>query len=436
MKARPKLLIVALVAFGLVFAFASTAAAAKYRHGSILVGYGAPAGIASVGGAGPARVVRVPAEADSGAQLRRLRAEPDVRWAVRDYIAHTSSAPFVPDDPGLAHTPGGWAQAQWNLTGQYGVDAEEAWGNLIADREAGGRGVTVAVLDTGVAYANRGPYRRAPDFARRTFVQGYDFVSHNRYPNDRNGHGTFVAAEIAEQANNGVGLVGLAYGVKIMPVRVLNRLGEGEASEIAEGVYYAVRHGARVINMSLEFPPGVQASDIPELAEAVRYAHRRGVFVVAAAGNEHVATVDYPAHLPGVVAVGATTEHGCLAEYSNFGRGLTLVAPGGGGDMAVPDDSDCMPEGPLGRELLQVTFFGSLRHFTYSHGMEGTSMAAPEVSAAAAMVIASRVLGRHPSPAQITERLKQTAHKFGIPNEARYFGAGLLDAAAATAPRA
>ncbi len=421
-------LIVALVA-------PTAASAANYRHASILVGYGAPATAAAAGGAPSADVVRVPAEADITAQLRRLRAQPGVRWAVRNYIAHASSTPFVPDDPGLAHSPGGWAQSEWNLAGPFSVNAEEAWGNLISDRAAGGRGVTVAVLDTGVAYANRGAYRRAPDFARRAFVPGYDFVSHNRYPNDRNGHGTFVAAEIAEEANNGVGLVGLGYGVKIMPVRVLNRLGEGEASEIAEGVYYAVRHGARVINMSLEFPPGVQASDIPELAEAVRYAHRRGVFVVAAAGNEHVATVDYPARLPGVVAVGATTEHGCLAEYSNFGRGLTLVAPGGGGDMAIPHDSDCMPEGPLGRELLAVTFFGALRHFTYGHGMEGTSMAAPEVSAAAALVIASRVLGRHPSPAQITERLKSTARKLGVFDEAHYFGAGLLDAAAATAPK-
>ncbi len=113
-----------------------------------------------------------------------------------------------------------------------------------------------------------------------------------------------------------------------MPVRVLDTEGEGEASTIAEGVRFAVKHGAQVINLSLEFSPGVTASDIPELIEALRYAHRHDVLVVAAAGNEGHSAIAYPARAPDVVSVGATTEHGCLAAYSNDGSGLTLVAPG------------------------------------------------------------------------------------------------------------
>jgi serine protease len=306
---------------------------------------------------------------------------------------------------------------------------------VAADGARGGRGVTVAVLDTGVAYANRGRFRLSPDFNRFTFVKGYDFIAHNPYPNDRNGHGTFVAAVIAEATDNRYGLTGLAYGARIMPVRVLDAAGEGEASAIAEGVFFAVKHGAKVINLSLEFTPGVTAADIPELIEALRFAHRRGVLVVAAAGNEGHAAIAYPAKAPDVVSVGATTEHGCLAAYSNDGAGLTLVAPGGGPDANLPGDPNCHPEAPSGRDVYQVTFSGSsVRRFGIPAGYEGTSMATPHVAATAALIIASGVLGPHPTPAQITARLRATARPLGGGGDERLYGAGLVDAAAATAP--
>ncbi|HWX96758.1 MAG TPA: S8 family serine peptidase, partial [Solirubrobacteraceae bacterium] len=287
----------------------------------------------------------------------------------------------------------------------------------------------------GVAYANRGPFRRSPDFTAHQFVRGYDFVAGDPFPNDRNGHGTFVASTIAEATNNGRGLTGLAFGARLMPVRVLDSQGEGEASTIAQGVFYAVHHGAQVINLSLEFSPGVTASDIPELIEALRYAHRRGVLVVAAAGNEGHTAIAFPAHAPTVVSVGATTEHGCLAGYSNDGTGLTLVAPGGGADASLPGDPNCRTDVPSGRDIFQVTFSGnSPRLFGVPTGYEGTSMAAPHVSATAALVIASGVLGPHPTPAQIVARLRATARKLGGPGDQSLYGAGLVNAAAATAP--
>ena len=259
---------------------------------------------------------------------------------------------------------------------------------------ARGQGVTVAVLDTGVAYANRGRYRRSPDFSRYTFVKGYDFIDHTPYPNDHNGHGTFVAGTIAETTNNSYGLTGLAFGAKIMPVRVLNSEGEGDATTIAEGVRFAVNHGARVINLSLEFSPGVTASDIPELMEALRYAYRHNVVVVAAAGNEGRTAIAYPARAPHVIAVGATTERGCLADYSNDGPGLTLVAPGGGADAELPGDPNCRPELSPGRDVFQMTFTGSSpRRFGFPDGYEGTSMATPHVAATVALIIAGGVLG-------------------------------------------
>jgi serine protease len=405
----------------------------------VVVHYAAPAGAAAASAAagrersGATAVVAVPAGQSLAATLRRERRRHGVEWAVPDYIAHTAGA-VVPDDEGSAHTAGAWQELQWNFSGPFGIGAPEAWSNVAAAGAAGGRGVVIAVLDTGVAYANRGRFRISPDFGRWQFVKGYDFVGHDPYPNDRNGHGTFVTGTIAEATNNVVGLTGLAFGARVMPVRVLDTAGEGEASTIAEGVRFAVDHGAQVINLSLEFTPGVTASDIPELIEALRYAHRHRVLVVAAAGNEGHAAIAYPAHAPYVVSVGATTERGCLAAYSNEGSGLTLVAPGGGPDADLPGDPNCDPE-KSGRDIFQVTFTGSsVQRFGIPTGYEGTSMATPHVSAAAALVIASGVLGAHPTPAQLTARLRATARKLGGGGDERLYGAGLLDAGAATAP--
>jgi serine protease len=470
---------------------------ASYVPGVVVVGYGsssspsAQTAIVHAAGAvdpialeGRTKLLTLRRGASVPAALARLRHTRDVAWAVPDYIAHESTLPRAadpseppladsdasasasadpltasaagadpaatsraeptagtatsepfPNDPGTANVPGGWQQLQWNFVGPFGVDAPGAWSNLIADRAPGARGVIVAVLDTGVAYANRGPFRISPDFDRGQFVAGYDFVAHNRYPNDRNGHGTDVAGTIAEVTNNGKYLTGLAYGARIMPVRVLDSEGNGDASTIAKGVRFAVNHGARVVNLSLEFPTGIGASDIPELISALRYAARRGVVVVAAAGNEAHAAAAYPARAPNVIAVGASTEHGCLASYSNYGTGLTLVAPGGGPDATLPGDPNCHPEAPPGADVFQVTFTGSSpRKFGIPGGYEGTSMATPHVAAAAALVIASGVLGPHPTPAQVAARLTATARPLGDPGDAKLYGAGLLDAAAATAP--
>jgi serine protease len=304
------------------------------------------------------RILHLAPGVSVGAALRRLRAQRDVVWAVPDYRAHAAGG-LIPNDPGDGSAPGDWQLLQWNFAGPFGVNAPQAWANVAAAGAPGGRGVVVAVLDTGVAYATRGRFVRSPDFSRFGFVRGYDFIAHNGFPNDRNGHGTFVAGTIAGATNNHYGVTGMAYAARIMPVRVLDGQGEGEASTIAEGVRYAARHGARVINLSLEFSSNVTASDIPELIEALRFARRRGVLVVAAAGNEAHTAIAYPARAPNVVAVGASTEHGCLADYSNDGSGLTLVAPGGGADANLPGDPNCHPELPAGRDVFQVTFTGS-----------------------------------------------------------------------------
>ena len=376
---------------------------------------------------------RVMSVRDPAGALQRLRRRPDVVYAVRDVKAH--AAAFIPNDPGRGRIAGGWSGVQWNFAGQFGVNAPDAWQHLIDDGAPGGRGVRVAVLDTGVAYSVRGRYRKSPDLSSRQFVKGYDFVSRDPYANDRNGHGTHVASTIAEATDNRVGLTGLAYGASIMPVRVLDDHGEGDASDIAAGVRFAVHHGAKVINLSLEFSTDVTASEIPELVDALAYAHRKGVFLVGASGNEAHRSVAYPARARYVVSVGSTTEHGCLSDFSNQGSGLDISAPGGGADAVIDGDPNCRPDDP-GRDIFQVTLQGGPhnRRFGIPNGYEGTSMAAPHVAAAAALVIASRVIGTHPTPGAIEQRLKQTARDLGAPGPDTRFGAGLLDAAAATAP--
>jgi len=297
--------------------------------------------------------------------------------------------------------------------------------------------VTVAVLDTGVAYRTSPDHRyvKAPDLDRRRFVRGYDFVRGNDLPYDRNGHGTFVAGLIAQSTNNGVGVTGLAYKARIMPVRVLDYEGKGDVATIARGIRFATRHHAKIVNMSFEFDIGLTAAQIPDVISALRSASRAGVVLVAAAGNTEDTQVAYPARAKHTVGVGATTEHGCLADYSNTGSGLDLVAPGGGADAAIDGDPNCRPLEDPGRDVYQYTFRGtSPRKFGLPPGYEGTSMAVPHVSGTAALVIGAKVLGDRPSPAAITQRLITTARPMGAPGYDSLYGWGLLDAGAATAP--
>jgi serine protease len=383
---------------------------------------------------GRTQAVRVLGDRTADAAAK-LESDPGVVHAVPNYVAGTTA--LIPNDPGRTATPGGWASLQWNFSGPFGVDAPDAWQNAINAGAAGGAGVIVAVLDTGVAYRNSGDGRfyKAADLARRRFVRGHDFVRRNSYPYDRNGHGTFVAGLVAQSTNNGLGVTGLAYKTRIMPVRVLDYEGKGDVATIARGIRFAVRHHAKIINMSFEFDIGLSAAQIPDVISALRQANRSDVVLVAAAGNTEDTRVAYPARAKHTIAVGATTEHGCLAEYSNTGSGLDLVAPGGGADAAIDGDPDCRPLEDPGRDVYQYTFRGtSPRRFGIPGGYEGTSMAVPHVAATAALIVGEKLLGPNPTPEAITARLESTARDLGKPGYDDLYGYGLLNAAAATAP--
>ena len=310
-----------------------------------------------------ATVLETPA-ATIAATLRRLRQSKGILYAERDRPKQAFDI-----DPGRA--------AQWGL---------DAIGAPLAWPVSRGAGVIVAVVDTGVA--------AAPDLDGR-ILPGWNVLSGTDDATDDNGHGTHVAGTIAELEGNGIAEAGSAPDAQILPVKVLAADGSGTDSGIAQGIVWAVDHGARVINLSLGGPDRSQT-----LSSAVSYARAHGVMIVAAAGNE-AGPVDYPARFGGVVAVAALDRTLKPAWFSNHGRQVDLAAPG--------------------VEIVQQTIDGA-GGFT-DESLSGTSMASPHVAGALALVLAAE-----PSltPAAAVARLKRTAQDLGEPGFDEQTGAGLV----------
>ena len=379
--------------------------------------------------------------------VNELRDEPGIAYAAPNYITQVSG--YVPNDPGRPKGDrGDWRKLQWNFDGGGGVNAPAAWETARERGAEGGRGVTVAVLDSGVAYTDKGRYERAPDLSKRHWARGHDFVSGDKIAYDESadrdkqanfgrGHGTHVAATIRQSTDNGRSVTGLAYDATMMPIRILDVNGSGNTADLIRGIRFAADHGAEVINMSLETKSSVFGGTASRpLREAVEYAHERNAVLVASAGNKDVSTVATPADIKHVIAVGATTENSCQADYSNSGDDLDISAPGGGDDSSSDrnprDASNCRPR-QKGDPIYQETFdckreARRCNDFGLPSFYEGTSMSTAHVSATAALVMATTGIR---DPEEVEQRLEQTARDLGKDGFDDRYGAGLLDSAAA-----
>ena len=352
----------------------------------------------------------LPSDADLESAMRDLRSDPHVEYVHPNYIAKLA---YTPDDPYWASS-GSWGQPradQWDMKLMH---TDQAWD------ETRGSGVVVAVVDTGVdnthpdlagnVWSNPGeiPDNGLDDDGNGYIddVHGWNFLFDNNSTGDGVGHGTHVAGTIAAQDNNTLGIAGVAPDAQIMPVGVFAFHTDTTVFQLSQGVLYAAQNGADVINNSWE-ACGSDCSSVGVLEDAVRIAHAAGSVVVFAAGNEsndirHLS----PQNQPESIVVTATTPGDTAASFSNFG--LVDVSAPGAGD---PLDPVVEPE----RGILSLRSEGCLEPWICNPDrnvgdayvrLSGTSMAAPHVSGAAALI-----LGLHPSytPEQVRQVLRRTS---------------------------
>jgi serine protease len=319
--------------------------------------------------------------------VEQLSRETGVRFAEQNAYAY---AVMVPNDPYYSY--------QWHMP-RIGV--EEAWD------DSTGSGAVVAINDTGVR-------QDLADLANTNFMAGYDFINNDSDPTDDEGHGSHVCGTVAQSTNNNTGVVGVAFNCTIMPVKVLNSSGSGTYDQIADGIYYAVDHGADIINMSLSGP-----SDLTVLRNAINYAWNNGVVIVCAAGNSGSSVPEYPAAYTNSISVSAVNYLDQLADYSNYGSTIDICAPGG-------DTNDYNGDGYMDG-VLQQTFdktTGDPGYYFYI----GTSMASPHVAGVAALVKSANSALTN---ADIRNILETTAEDLGAAGWDQYFGYGIVDAYAA-----
>ncbi|HID34467.1 MAG TPA: hypothetical protein EYP25_07860, partial [Anaerolineae bacterium] len=345
--------------------------------------------------------------------LYRLAALPEIDKVELDYLIQLapSEANRAPDrvtDLAWGYEPNDpYFDDQWNF---FHVLAPEAW-----KRGWTGSGVTVAVLDTGVW--------PGPDLTCRTFVDPVSIISGTVTTGliaaqDDHGHGTHVTGTIAQCTDNGFRDAGLAYDATIMPVKILNDTGGGAWSDIAAGIDWARTHGADVINMSLSADCGITdypACSVSIVDDAIDAAVSAGVLIIAAAGNESNDHLGYPANRPDVMGVGAVDMMLDPAPYTNYGSALSIVAPGG--DLSQDLNGDGLPDG-----IEQETRHPGDADWD-SWFYEGTSMAAPHVSAAAAMLMAAFPAA---SAGDIRDALEASAMDRGALGFDNDFGYGVL----------
>jgi len=315
-------------------------------------------------------VVRIQPGETVAAKVREYDRRPDVQYAEPNYIASADLA--SPNDP--------YFSSLWALSA---IDAVAGWAIYPGQYTPFG-GVVVAVDDTGIDYAHEDLGN-----GQVLIASGATCTSGSCVPSaarDDQYHGTHVAGTIGASANNGLGVTGLAYNSTLLPVKVLDSSGSGSYASVASGIYWSVAHGARVVNLSLG---GTGYSTT--LCDAVSSAVGAGTVVVAAAGNSSSNAPSYPAACPGAIGVAATDIDGSSASFSNWGSPNVFVSAPGVGIYSTVPDSEARPS----------SSYASL---------SGTSMAAPQVSGLAELLVSQDPLR---TVAEVKRILALTSNKIG-----------------------
>lgn len=273
----------------------------------------------------------------------------------------TLSTGRVPNDPYYS-SEGSWGQDFKDMWGLYNTRAAEAWGIT-----TGASDMIIAITDTGVDYNH-------PDIAGRVITDfDYDFVNKDSDAMDDHGHGTHVAGTIAATVNNGIGVAGVTWQGRILPIKVCNAAGGCSWTDVARGFAYAADHGASVVNVSL----GGYATIIPgPISEAIDYAVSKGTYIVASAGNDgRDAATHFPSCHPLAFSAAATTHDDQRASFSNWGRRVDVGAPGEYILSLLARDHKFGNRAPIVGERYVV--------------LRGTSMAAPHTTADVALILAA-----------------------------------------------
>ncbi len=393
-------------------------------------------------------LVRAPDEPDAELMSARLAAQPEVDYAHPNYLSRTQQA-VVPNDPFFSQ--------QWNFNA---INMPLAW----EINPGGSPSVVVAVIDTGATEVAETfsfqlwtgsrfeivpvPFGLNPDINPSQILPGRDFVFFTAGTPvlDLVGHGTHVAGTIVQATNNNLGLAGIAYQSRLLPLKACfgyweiqiarsansipgfvppSNMGGCPASDVVEAIRYAADQGAHVINLSLGgFSP------VPAYQEALRYAVDRGAFVSISAGNDFETgnrrsyPASYAAGLDGAMAVAATGNTNERAYYSNTGDFVEIAAPGGN---ARQGSSALIYQASLSSSDRNPASVVTPRFDRYVISpSQGTSMAAPHVAGLAALLHSQGIT----SPAAKEAAIKRFARDLGSPGRNDEFGHGLIDARA------